>query len=385
MSRSHLPRLSSSAWGAFIVVCCQHLVSAAPTSALDVSINWNPEKADREDAIWLGYLAARAAYIDRHMDLYEQKIGVITPTFAEEVQARSAAAKIYRELQQKDHDLHVAYFDDLSLVASNSFMREYAWTYLHQATWGTAPNDLRLAGFEAWRKTNLANHQAMTKGSIGFSAKAKPEAAKSETPTKEYTLLIEGRKVLRQGNPQRAMADYFDPVIAHFETIYKGTDKRIYSAQNSLQMFIYLALPNEKKQSVEVLDTVWADAYLLKAYALTELNRIKDAQGALEAAIGLSPMNSQYFSELAYTYQVQKDCDKSIATYEQAASVAEFGSDDESKTNDLTRAWRGQGYCLVEQGKWNEAEAMYRKCLALDPKDNKAQGELDYIERQRKH
>jgi tetratricopeptide (TPR) repeat protein len=366
------------------MVCCQNLVSAAPASALDVSINWHPEKPDREGAIWLGYLMARAAFIDKHMDLYQQKIGIITPTFAEEVQARSAAAQIYRELQQKDRALNVAYFNDLSLVASSAFMREYVWTYLHQSIWGIAPDDLKLVEFDAWRETNLANHQAVTKGSISFSAKAKPAAAKSDSPNKEYSLLIQGRQVLQQGSPQRAIAEYFDPVIDHYKVMYKDNKSRIYSAQNQVQIILYTALPTGNKQSIEVLDTVWADAYLLKAYALTELKRVPDAQKALESAITLSPMNSQYLSELAYTYQVQKDCDKSIATYVQAASMAEIASDDATKTINLTRAWRGQGYCLVEQGKLNEAEAMYRKCLALDPKDNKARGELEYIQGLRK-
>jgi Flp pilus assembly protein TadD len=122
----------------------------------------------------------------------------------------------------------------------------------------------------------------------------------------------------------------------------------------------------------------------MKAYALTELNRVNDAQAALGSAIALSPLNSQFISELAYTYQAQKNCEKSIATYVQASSAAELGSDDTTKTIDLTRAWRGQGYCLVEQGKLDEAEAMYKKCLALDPKDNKARGELEYIKGLRK-
>ena len=47
-------------------------------------------------------------------------------------------------------------------------------------------------------------------------------------------------------------------------------------------------------------------------------------------------MNSQYLSELGYTYQALKNCDKSIATYSQAASMAELGSDDTTKTADLT-------------------------------------------------
>jgi tetratricopeptide (TPR) repeat protein len=146
-----------------------------------------------------------------------------------------------------------------------------------------------------------------------------------------------------------------------------------------MQTIMYLALPDDKKFGTEVIDGTWADAYLMKAYALTELGKLNEAKQALESAIALSPMNSQYFSELGYTYQALKDCDKSIATYEQAASMAELASDDATKTADLTRAWRGEGYCLVEQGKLKDAEAMYRKSLALDPKDETSKGELNYI------
>jgi Tetratricopeptide repeat len=360
-------------------------VSAAAPSALGVTINWNPANPENENAVWLAYLLARAAFMEKHEDLYEQKTGTIAPIFAEEVEARTTATQVYREMRQKDRELNVAYFNDLDRVAGGSYIREYVWTYLHQPTWGAVPDDLKLAEFDVWRKTNLPDHQAMTKGSISFSANAKVEKAKLAALGKDYTLLREGRQVLQQGNPRRAITDYFDPVIDHHEVMYKGSTTRIYSAQNQVQMIIYSALPAGDKQSVEVIDTEWADAYLLKAYALSELKRIPEAQKALESAIALSPMNSQYLSELAYTYQAQKDCDKSIATYLQAASMAELASDDATKTIELTRAWRGEGYCLVEQGKLDEAEAMYRKCLALDPKDNKAKGELEYIRGLRKN
>ena len=46
-------------------------------------------------------------------------------------------------------------------------------------------------------------------------------------------------------------------------------------------------------------------------------------------------------------------------------------------------AWRCMGYALIEQGRYDEAEALYRACLKLDPGDAKAKNELAYIAGQR--
>jgi len=194
--------------------------------------------------------------------------------------------------------------------------------------------------------------------------------------------LLQGRRVMEEGHPEQAIVKYFEPVIADYERRREGSKTRYFSATSQAEIIIYSALPAPAGDpgAVEVLDSNWGAAYLLKAYALTELHRVAEAQLALQAAIALSPMNSQYKSELAYTYQVQKDCERSIALYAQAAADAETASDESTKSTDLTRAWRGQGYCLVEEGKWDDAAALYRKCLALDPKDSKARGELQYVE-----
>jgi tetratricopeptide (TPR) repeat protein len=363
-------------------------VAHAETSShqgVSVEIDWHPTPGDREGALWLEYLTERAAYIDEHQAAYDWKPGVVTPSFEEEVAARTNAVKVYRELQQKDDKLNVAYFEELVRVADNSYMGEYVWTYLHQAEWGAPLAALRLVDFMHWRAEHLAKHVVMTHGSIRFAAKGKTPAESAREPASENPVLSQGRKILQRNEPELAIAGYFDPVIEHFERIYRDSGKRVYAASNQMQVFIYVALPNEEKKPVEVLDSTWSDAYLMKAYALTELRRIGDAQAALERATALSPLTSQYISELAYTYQAQGQCERSIASYQQAESVVEMGSDDATKTADLTRAWRGQGYCLVEQGRFDEAEALYRKCLALNPSDTKAKGELEYIKTKRPH
>jgi tetratricopeptide (TPR) repeat protein len=211
----------------------------------------------------------------------------------------------------------------------------------------------------------------------GANAATASKACHGATNSQER--LAQGRKLIETGEAQRAITECLQPVIDGYEKTPERGHTRRYSAQNMVQAIIYAALPTDKDQSVEVKDGAWADAYLLKAYALIELKKIPDAQTALQAGIHLSPMNSRYQSELAYTYQVLKDCDKSIETYREAASAAELGSDDKAKLDDLGIAWRGEGYCLVEQGKLDEAEAIYRKALDANPDDRKSQGELQYI------
>ena len=47
-------------------------------------------------------------------------------------------------------------------------------------------------------------------------------------------------------------------------------------------------------------------------------------------------------------------------------------------------AFRGIGYDLVEMGRLDDAEAAYRKCLAIIPDEPKSLGEIEYIREQRK-
>jgi hypothetical protein len=143
-------------------------VCAATTSPLDVAVAFQSDGSKGENAAWLGYILARAHFVDEHHGLYEQKPGPIIPTFTEEVSARTNAVKIYREMLAKDPSMDVPYFDELSRVDVSAYMPEYVWTFLRQATWVQPPN-LKLAAFDEWRKAHLVNHHALTKGSLQFS------------------------------------------------------------------------------------------------------------------------------------------------------------------------------------------------------------------------
>ena len=93
-------------------------------------------------------------------------------------------------------------------------------------------------------------------------------------------------------------------------------------------------------------------------------------------------MDAQYQAELGEWYKSRKDWARAYAAFEQASTAAEF-SPEEAKSFEKRRALRGMGFALSEQGKFDEAEKLFRQCLKLDPNDAGAKQELEYIREQR--
>jgi tetratricopeptide (TPR) repeat protein len=74
-----------------------------------------------------------------------------------------------------------------------------------------------------------------------------------------------------------------------------------------------------------------------------------------------------------------------LEAFQSAESSAELLDDGPVKNDHLARAWRGEGFVLTEQGKLDESEALYKKCLELNPDDYRARNELQYIKSLRVH
>ena len=132
----------------------------------DIAIQFDPNTPNA--AVWLGYLLSRVAYRTKHK-LPVAESGVIVPTFDEEVDARTGAATIYQELKEKDKGLRDGYWETLSQVKSRGFMNAYVWTYLRQARWPVSQQPKNLAAFQAWSRSNLKNHKAITYGALGVA------------------------------------------------------------------------------------------------------------------------------------------------------------------------------------------------------------------------
>jgi Flp pilus assembly protein TadD len=199
-------------------------------------------------------------------------------------------------------------------------------------------------------------------------------------------LLDEGKRVIAQGIPDTAIKRDIDPVIAEFERRYAKETRVVYVAHGLEESILYAGMAgvadskSATKRGALVIQGPWTDALVLKGYALFELRRPEEAKVVLRRAIELSPLYPPPWIELGALYQQEKDWSATLDAYQHAEDGAAFMAEGAAKTATLTRAWRGRGFVLTEQGKLDESEALYKKCLALDADDGASRRELEYIQ-----
>jgi tetratricopeptide (TPR) repeat protein len=169
-----------------------------------------------------------------------------------------------------------------------------------------------------------------------------------------------------------------DKGIADQDKAHAGETHLLYSAHSPTQVLLYATQGAKEKKDVTVLGPGWSDLLFLKGFALIDLGRSDEAKAYLERAIALSPMHSQYLSEMGEWYKSHEDWERAHQFYQKAYDFAGFAPEN-GQLKEKTRALRGMGYVLTEQGKLKEAERAYRDCLKLDSRDEIAKGELTYV------
>jgi tetratricopeptide (TPR) repeat protein len=204
----------------------------------------------------------------------------------------------------------------------------------------------------------------------GQTAEA-PESADSKLIDTAYGFISSGK-------PEQAMP-VLDGVISRMTTHYAREKRQIYTPRTTTESLYYMGLAASQKKSAIAIDPAWSMALFLKGFALIDLNRPDEAKPLFDKAIAMAPMNSHYLGERGEWFKSRHDWPKAYADFSLAEEAAEFSPDD-MKSFDKRRAWRGMAFVLVEQGKLDQAEALLRKALAMDPNDDHAKKELDYIQ-----
>jgi tetratricopeptide (TPR) repeat protein len=194
--------------------------------------------------------------------------------------------------------------------------------------------------------------------------------------------LGQGLALANNGKLQDAIAQYYDPVIATYESAYAGKDQRYYSARTVAESLEYVLEAAPTHTTTTVLSKNWGYAHFLKGYALVDLGQLDPARIELEAAVQLSPHNAQFLSELANLYYGQMDNGKALQLYLRAEKDTQF-SPPQTKDTELSRAWRGQGLVYLRMARLDDAEKLYRQCLALNGNDRTALQQIQYIQSER--
>jgi len=199
----------------------------------------------------------------------------------------------------------------------------------------------------------------------------------------DSVLVKKGAELTAAGSSQKAIDDYFNPVIARCEKQQKSSKVKLYAARTPVETLTYLAMAGVVNTNAEVVSPTCPEALFLKAYANVDLGKLDEAIQLLNEALVWSPFNSTYLSELGNIYQTQHDWKGALDKYTTAEDYAKSYSPDEIKNRELTRAKRGMGFALIELGNLDEAEKKFNECLDIDKDDKKALNELEYIKQVR--
>lgn len=189
-------------------------------------------------------------------------------------------------------------------------------------------------------------------------------------------------RALLDGHPDAALAA-IEPVVAAYTAAYAHDPRTLYCGMSTAQTLAYMAQAAGAKRSAVALATGYCDALYVQGFALVDLKRLPEARIAYQRAVALAPMHAHFLTELGQTYRPDRDWAKMLDLCTRAAGVADLAPP-QKVAAEHGFAWRCMGYALTEQGRLDESEALYRKCLELDPNDAKAKGELTYIAEQRR-
>ena len=225
---------------------------------------------------------------------------------------------------------------------------------------------------------------ALSGGTAWAAAAAAPAVL---TLDQIHKLLEDGEGVFKQGNPELAIKDYFEPVNQSFmrQTAKAGANDEIYASHGASETAAYtskVAKQNEGAKTptqLVIVDGAWTDSLVLKARALIQLQRVPQARAALDMATTISPAYPTSWLVLASTYDTEKNWDKALSTYKTAENFAGAVDDKAQQADVLTAALRGQAVALTELGRLDEAAALYKRCLRVNKGDTAATEGLAHI------
>jgi tetratricopeptide (TPR) repeat protein len=213
------------------------------------------------------------------------------------------------------------------------------------------------------------------------AAKPAPAPAGAADPAAHDARIERAAALIREKKPAEAI-ELLDRMIIAEEKAHAGEKRRIYSSRSPAETLSYMLEAAAAGVEAVAVGSEWSDAVFFKGFALIDLGKHDEAGVLLKQAVGLAPANSQFLAELGEWHKTRREWEQAYSWFEKAEDRSSF-SPEHSKKPHRSRALRGMGFVRIEQGRLDEAEKIFRKCLEIDPNDQGAKGELQYIREQR--
>jgi len=204
-------------------------------------------------------------------------------------------------------------------------------------------------------------------------------AAQEAKDAADADRLAQAVRLISSHQPQAAIDRILDPVIAAEDAANAGRTETLYCGNSRTEVLSYLLQAATEKKSAIALKPTLCNALYMRSFAESDLGRLDAAQADLARALLLSPRNAHYLSEMGQLQSRKRDWTAALGWFQRAEAASDVSPPDQIKA-ERGRALRGIGYVDVELGKLDEAEATYRRCLEIDPHDQKAQAELGYVQ-----
>lgn len=192
--------------------------------------------------------------------------------------------------------------------------------------------------------------------------------------------------LIREHKAQEALAKLEPALASANESVAKARENGLAFCSTDVTLTLaYSGMgANDNKPSV-VFGPEVCSAYFLEAYILNELGRREEAIAALELLRGLSPMDAQYASELAFAYVKTGRISEAEAAYQNALDHADLFGDEGKSKHYRAAALRGLGYVAIEKNDFDAAEDFYKRSLKIEPDNAVARSELEYIRQHREN
>ena len=190
--------------------------------------------------------------------------------------------------------------------------------------------------------------------------------------------------LLQRGQAAQALPQ-LDKLVAEADAVFKrDTKNRVYAADDRNLVLASLLEAAKRKQSAVVVSTDWIAPLYARAYALIELGQLDRARADLDRVLAISPYTPRALGERAQISMRRKDFAAAEVDLNKMREYGKISATPADAIGYQGFALRGLGYIAVERKQWDKALGFYNEALKLNPNDDKAKAEIDFIRRSRR-